>query len=55
MSRTFKDKKNKHRAYASIHVGKKVKEEAKQARKSLQSETNPRALKIGSADRWNYD
>lgn len=38
-----------------IKLAKKVKREAKGKRKSLLGETNPRALKLKSANEWHYN
>ena len=53
MSRTYKDR-NKELS-SKIKVGKKVKEEAKSKRKTYSLEENPRALKLESANEWNWD
>lgn len=52
MSRTYKDK-NKS-ALSKARVGKKTKREAGQKRKTLSLETNPRVLKLKSADNWDF-
>jgi len=53
MSRTYKDR-NKS-LYSKIKVGKKVKEEAKTKKKTYSLEENPRALKLETANPWNWD
>ncbi len=53
MSRTHKDRKKNIKAI--IKLGKKVKADAKTKKKTLKNEINPRALKLGSADQWDFN
>lgn len=53
MSRTYKDRDKS--LYSKIKVGKKVKEEAKSKRKTYNLEENRRALKLETANPWNWD
>lgn len=51
MGKTYKDKKE----YNNIKLGKKMKESAKQKRKTLKLETNPKILKRMSANEWDFN
>ena len=48
MSRTIKNKN------PSYNIGKKMKLAAKEKRKTLKDETNPRVLKLKSANLWDF-
>ena len=52
MSRTTKDT-NKENCRSQVKLGKKMKLAAKEKRKTLKFETNPRVFKIKSADEWD--
>lgn len=49
MSRTIKNKN------PSYNIGKKMKLAAKEKRKTLKDETNPRVFKRKSANEWSFD
>jgi len=53
MSKTFKDKLKKEHYKSRIRLGKKLKLLAKKKRKALRLESNPLALRRGSADEWS--
>jgi hypothetical protein len=53
MSRTYKDVGKL--PYSKIKIGKRVKEEAKTKKKTYSLEENRRALKLETADKWNWD
>ena len=48
MSRTKKDNYN-----SRMRLGKKLKEEAKEHKKTLKNETNPKVFKLKSANLWD--
>ena len=52
MSRTKKDIRRSGRMY--IGIGQKMKQAAKEKRKTLKNETNPRVLKLKSANLWDF-
>ena len=54
MSRTKKDS-NKKNYRSRIRLGKAMKQEAREHRKVLKFETNPKVVKRKSADRWSFD
>jgi len=46
----------KYNSYKSkTRISFRIKQEAKRKRKSLKFETNPRALKLSSANEWYYN
>jgi hypothetical protein len=50
MSRTLKGGKKGY----FININRKIKADAKRKRKTLSKEDNPRALRLGSADVYDY-
>lgn len=52
MSRTYKD--SNKLLYSKIRIGKKLKKEAKCNKKRYILEDNSRALKLESANEWNW-
>ena len=52
MSRTIKDT-NKENCRSRVRLGKKMKQAAKEKRKTLKNETNPKVFKRKSANEWN--
>jgi hypothetical protein len=54
MGKTYKDRKKKEHSDSLIRLGKKMKKEAKKNKTKFKDETNPRALKLSSANDWNY-
>ena len=52
MSRTKKDSK-KDNYNSRMRLGKKLKEEAKEHKKTLKDETNPKVFKRLSANEWD--
>jgi hypothetical protein len=55
MSKTYKDKSDIVKWKSKSKISFKMKREAKEKRKKLKYETNPRVLKLASCDSWNYN
>ena len=53
MSRTYKDRGKSTKSL--INISKNVKKEAKSKKKTYSLEENPRALKLETANPWNWD
>lgn len=54
MSRTLKDTKRKENHLSGIRLGRNMKLSAKEKRKKLKNETNPRVVKLKGANCWDY-